>query len=228
MVQLIAALARVVSVKVGEWSSGLAPSGHLGRRWGSDGGRSAASGSVDWAAPVALPAMTVSGSRVSLWPAACGDDRRAVRRVHLPLPSVQAPHRGRVRDASRIQGRRLRVPASVVQRSHGVPQLGRVALNRLRQLDPRVAARGNEGSANEPTETTTRFRLGGVGVEHLGAAVGAEVEQAPRTHRGASRPGEPLLQRGVLREPRGSYTRRRRAPSPGDRHLGGLPRHGEG
>ena len=51
--------------------------------------------------------------------------------------------------------------------------------------------------------------------------------QRSRAHRGPPRPGVPLLQRGVLREPRGRDSRRRRASTPGDRHVGGLPGNGE-
>jgi hypothetical protein len=41
------------------------------------------------------------------------------------------------------------------------------------------------------------------------------------------RPGVPLLQRGVLRESCGPDSGRHRAPPPGDRHVGGLLRHGD-
>ena len=49
--------------------------------------------------------------------------------------------------------------------------------------------------------------------------------QGPRAHRGPPRPGVPLLQRGVLREPRGQDSRRGRAPAPA--LMGGVSRHGE-
>ena len=51
--------------------------------------------------------------------------------------------------------------------------------------------------------------------------------QGPRAHRGPPRPGIPLLQRVVLREPRGPHSRRHRAPTRGNRQVGGLSRHGE-
>ncbi len=52
-------------------------------------------------------------------------------------------------------------------------------------------------------------------------------DEGSRAHRGLSRPGGSLLQRGVLREPLGPGSRGHRAPTPGDRHVGGCSQHGK-
>ena len=47
--------------------------------------------------------------------------------------------------------------------------------------------------------------------------------QGSRAHRGLARPGVPVLQRRLLREPCRPQSRRHRAPRPGDRQVGWLP-----
>src|SRR5688572_22050154 len=81
--------------------------------------------------------------------------------------------------------RRLRVAAGLVERSRRVPQLGRVALDRVRQTHPvmavlvvaRLRRRRERGVGERADRDDDQVRLRRFRVEDLRAAVGAEVER---------------------------------------------------
>ena len=159
--------------------------------------------------PLEMPPATV----VSF----AGGRRRSVRRLHLQLPCVPTSNRKRLRDAGGLQSR---------------SSAGHRSLQRLRTTDERTRTRArlrspvrfpgllhgrepdlssSRSGVRRPPDRAERLRAGGCPTTcpwdsarplYDAGRYAAAADRGRGAHRG-SRPGVPLLQRGVLREPRG-------------------------
>ena len=181
--------------------------------------------------------------------------RRPVPGLSLPLPRLPAPDGERLRDAGRVPAgsgfrRRAlqRLRASLGrggQEGACLPLLPRRSSTVFyREPDVVVVMVGSFADPTFPQPTgraTTTARHHWIAlpesiqryaltVGRYGRSTRPADTRTPRT--GAASSSLPIpawrtsLQRCVLREPRGTNDRRGRAPSPGDRAVGRLPRHG--